>query len=161
MRSAKEQEYFPYDSKTTCYILIGKNGEVNQVSHTIKELQEAYNAVKNDSATLYAVWPGQWRSDLFIIDDINLFADAHGIQREDSHIHDIEWKISDYDDGVSRYAHVECKFNCNCSFMKMGIKKFANDMRKQKGWVVATSKGWGCHGNIFTIEVSRPSLKRK
>ena len=72
MRSAKEQEYFPYDSKTTCYILIGKNGEVNQVSHTIKELQEAYNAVKNDSATLYAVWPGQWRSDLFIIDDINL-----------------------------------------------------------------------------------------
>ena len=41
--------------------------------------------------------------------------------------------------------------------MKMGIKKFANDMRKQKEWVVAISKDWGCHEDVFTIEVSRPS----
>lgn len=160
MRSAKEQEWFPYDSKTTCYFLVGKEGSVTQVSHTIKELQEAYNKVLNNLATLYAVWPGQWRSDLFIIDDLNTFADAVGIQREDEHVHDIEWELSEFDDGISRYARVECKFNCNCSLMKMGIKKFANDMFKQKGWNVATSKGWGSHGEIYSVQVSRSSLKK-
>ena len=161
MRSAKEQEYFPYDSKTTCYILVDGAGTVTQVSHTLRDLQEAYNAVLNNSAKLYAVWPGQWRSDLFVIDDLDSFADAVGIPRKDSHVHDVEWHISEFDDGLSRYAHVECKLNCGCSIWKMGIKKFANDMSEQKGWVVAASKGYGSHGDVYSIEVSRPSLKRK
>ncbi len=81
MRSAKEQEWFPYSLKTTCYILVNQNGVVTQVSHSKKEMQEAYTAVVNDLATLYAVWPGQWRSDLFIIDDLDLFANAVGISK--------------------------------------------------------------------------------
>ena len=161
MRSAKEQEYFPYDLKTTCYILVKNNGDVSQVAHNNSELKAAYDLVINGEAVLYAVWPGTYRSDLFIIDDINSFADAVGIYRKDSHIHDVEWKISDLDDGVSRYAWVDCKFKCGCSFRKIGIRKFANDMREQKGWVVATSTGYGCHGDEFTISVSRASLKRK
>ena len=161
MRSAREQEWFPYDSKTTCYILVDKSGNVTQVSHIMRELQEAYNAVLEDRAVLYAVWPGRWSSDLFVVDDLNAFADAVGIQREDEHIHDLEWEISRIDDGSSRYAWVECKFNCGCSLMKMGIKKFANDMLKQKGWNVATSKGYGGHGNVYTVSVNRSSLDRK
>ncbi len=161
MRSAKEQEWFPYDSRMTCYILVDSKGQVSHVAHNKSELKSAYDSVVTGNAVLYAVWPGEYRSDLFIIDDINAFADAVGVYRKDEHIHQLEWKISDYDDGVSRYASVSCKFKCGCSFEKIGIKKFANDMREQKGWVVATSKGYGYHGDEFTVPVSRASLKRK
>lgn len=161
MRSAKEQEWFPYDSKKTCYILVDNNGNISQVTHNKAELKSAYDSVLGNKAVLYAVWPGQYSSNLFIIDDMNAFADAVGIYRADSHTHELEWKISDYDDGVSRYARVNCKFKCGCSFEKVGIKKFANDMREQKGWVVATSTGYGYHGDEFTVPVSRASLKKK
>lgn len=161
MRSAKEQEYFPYDLKTTCYILVYKNAEVVHIQHTKTELAKAYEEANSGKAVLYAVWPGNWRSDLFVIDDLNVFADAVGIPRKDEHRHIIEWKISERDDGVSRYASVDCKFKCGCSFLKMGIKKFANDMKEQKGWVVATSTWYGSHGDEFTVPVTRASLRKK
>ena len=87
------------------------------------------------------------------------FADAVGIPREDPHVHDIEWNFNGIDDGASRYAWVDCKLKCNGSIWKMGIKKIANDMRKQKGWDVAVSKGYGSHGDEYSIPVRRNSLK--
>lgn len=159
MRSAKEQDYFPYAAKTVCYILVTSSGEIQQVHHTKDELAEAYAEANEGRAKLYAVWPGQWRSDLFIIDDLNAFADALGIERQDDHVHEIDWELSSIDDGTSGYAWVECRFRCGCSLWKMGIKKFAADMRHQKGWNVATSKGYGGHGDVVSVPVKRSSLK--
>lgn len=159
MRSAKKETYFPYGEKTTCYILVSNDGSVKQVS-TKAELSDAYSVAIAKKALLYAVWPGKYRSDLFQIDDLEVFADAVGIPRKDNHVHDLEWKLSASDDGNSRYALVNCKFNCNCSFPKMGIKKFALDMREQKGWVVAASTYWGINGDNFTVPVTRASLKK-
>lgn len=159
MRSAKEQEFFPYDTKQVCYILVDRSGAVSQVRHSQNELKATYMAASEGTASLYAVWPGQWSSDLFVIDDLNAFADAVGIPREDPHVHEIEWTLSSVDDGRSLYAWVDCKFRCDCSFWKTGIKKFANDMRRQKGWEVAVSKGCGGHGDVFSVPVKRSSLK--
>lgn len=84
MRSAKESEYFPYEMKQVCYILVSDEG-VSQVIHYRKsdfnQVIEAYQLVKAGKAQLYAVWPGNYRSDLFVIDDIEQFADAFGIPR--------------------------------------------------------------------------------
>ncbi len=159
MRSAKAEQDFPYDVKTTCYILVYPDGAVKHIQYTKTDLAEAYSSVCSGKAALYAVWPGKWRSDLFVIDDLNAFADAVGLPREDNHVHKLEWEINKFDDGVSRYANVNCKFKCSCSFSKMGIKKLAMDMKNQKGWVVATSTGYGYHGEEFTISVTRASLK--
>lgn len=161
MRSAKEQEYFPYNLKTTCYILVYKNADVVHIQHNKTELTRAYEEAISGRATLYAVWPGNWRSDLFIIDDLNAFADAVGVPRKEVHKHTIEWEISDVDDGVSRYAWVDCRIKCGCSLSEIGIKKFANDMKEQNGWLVATSKGWGSHGDVYTVPVARTSLRKK
>lgn len=159
MRSAKEQNYFPYDSKTTCYILVRNNGEVDHITHSLSNLKNAYDNVLKGEAKLYAVWPGNYRSDLFIIDDLNAFADAVGIPRKSDHIHKIKWKLSEHDDGKSVSALVEITFECDCSLSKMGIKKFANDMREQRGWEVATSKGWSSGGSVNQVYVRRSSLK--
>lgn len=80
MRSAKEVDNFPYSSSIVCYFEVDKNGNVSQVYHKNKSdrpnVLEAYQRVMNKTTTLYAVWPGNYRSDLFIIDDINAFAKA-------------------------------------------------------------------------------------
>ncbi|XWX64190.1 hypothetical protein AusDCA_4301 [Desulfitobacterium sp. AusDCA] len=53
---------------------------MSQVYHKNKsdrsKLLEAYQRVINKTTILYAVWPGHWSSDLFIIDDLDAFAKA-------------------------------------------------------------------------------------
>ena len=72
MRSAKEAGCFPYDSKIVCYIEAFPNGEVRQLT-TKLEKYEAYLNAKSGESKLFAVWPGRWRSDLFVIDDLDAF----------------------------------------------------------------------------------------
>jgi len=45
----------------------------------LPEVIEAYKRSKDKITTLYAVWPGNWSSDLFIIDDLEAFAESFGI----------------------------------------------------------------------------------
>lgn len=77
MRSAKETENFPYAIKNICYFLVDNNGKVERVHHFRKcdrqEVINAYEKIQSGTAILYAVWSGQYTSDLFIIDDIKLF----------------------------------------------------------------------------------------
>ncbi|WP_339313445.1 hypothetical protein [Paenibacillus sp. FSL M7-0896] len=80
MRSAKEAENFPYGASTICYFEVDERGNVSQVHHKNKsdrlKILEIYNRVMSKETTLYAVWPGRWSSDLFIIDDLDAFAKA-------------------------------------------------------------------------------------
>jgi len=83
MKSAKESNNFPYSMSTICYFEVDKNGNVSQISHKNKsdreKVLEAYQRAKDKITTLYAVWPGNWRSDLFIIDDLDAFAKELGL----------------------------------------------------------------------------------
>jgi hypothetical protein len=49
-------------------------------------------------------------------------------------------------------------FHCGCQLNFDNIKKFALDMKGQKNWDVATSKGISGTGNRYTISVRRSSL---
>ena len=83
MRSAKETENFPYKMSTVCYFEVYKDGKVNRVRHKNKSdlegVIEAYKRADKKISTLYAVWPGNWSSDLFIIDDLEKFAEEFEI----------------------------------------------------------------------------------
>jgi len=74
MRSAKEAGCFPYRSKLVCYMELTNDGNIKQLSNRNEKL-EAYLNAKAGISKILAVWPGQWRSDLFIIDDLDSFAD--------------------------------------------------------------------------------------
>jgi len=74
MRSAKEAGCFPYRSKLVCYMELSNDGNIKQLSNRNEKL-EAYLNAKAGISRILAVWPGQWRSDLFIIDDLDSFAD--------------------------------------------------------------------------------------
>ncbi len=75
MRSAKESGCFPYRSKLVCFMQLFPDGRLIQLSSKDMKLNACGSAQKGESK-IVAVWPGQWRSDLFIIDDLEEFVDA-------------------------------------------------------------------------------------
>lgn len=143
MRSAKEVEDFPYSAKTICYIEVDNCGMVRQVNHNFADISTAYHNAVNEKTRIYAVWPGNYRSDLFEIDNLDALADAFRVPRLDGREHKIAWTLSPFDDGKFLYAIINITFKCKCSLDSNNIKKYANDMKAQKGWDVATSKGLG------------------
>ena len=85
MRSAKQAENFPYCMSTVCYFSVDDAGNVTQLPHKNKSdrprLMEFYEKARNGLLSLYAVWPGNWSSDLFSIDDLDAFAEAFEFSR--------------------------------------------------------------------------------
>jgi hypothetical protein len=45
------------------------------------DVRDATRRALAGETTLYAVWPGQWSSDLFVIDEVDKLADAIGLDR--------------------------------------------------------------------------------
>lgn len=81
MRKASEVECgFPYGSKVVCYIEHTKDNEIKQVGNYVHEKQEVYHRVKNEGSKLYAVWPGQYRSDIFEIDNIEMYGKEYKVR---------------------------------------------------------------------------------
>lgn len=161
-RSAKDSPFL-YSASQVCYLALDGEGRLTQVGHDFRSAEEAYRRAAAGEIRLYAVWPGQYHSDLLAIDDLNAFADAFGVERPDDHVHDLEWKLSPYDDGTSRYADVHVIFRCGCTLGQGNIRKFSQDMYRQKGWNVAVSKGVSSSRGpagpeIFTIRVERRTL---
>lgn len=78
MRSAKEAGNFPYGSKLVCFMEISPDGEIRQLS-TKRDMAEAYISAQDGNSRIVAVWPGNWRSDLFIIDDLEAFCEGQNL----------------------------------------------------------------------------------
>lgn len=78
MRSSKEAGCFPYRSKVVCYMEVFPDGNIRQLKETNEKL-EAYMNANSGRSTIYAVWPGQWRSDLFIVDDLEAFHEGQNL----------------------------------------------------------------------------------
>ena len=76
MRSSKEAGCFPYSSKQyICFMELFPNGELIQLWNKEQRFNAYVNA-KDGKSKIVAVWPGEWRSDLFIIDDLEAFYNA-------------------------------------------------------------------------------------
>lgn len=162
MRSTKEEPFFPYAAKTICYFEVSTNGTVQQVSSSKNSITEACFRVKAECTTLYAVWPGKYKSDLFIVDDIDALSDAFGIEREKQHQHIVNCSLSDFDDGKSPYASVDISFDCGCKITPNNIKGIADDLKKQFGWQMTTTTGFGSHVSdgktVYSVRILRSSL---
>lgn len=153
---------FPYTLKTMCYIEVAADGSVHWGSDA-GTLERA----KTGKSKLYAVWPGQWSSHLFVIDDLDQYARAFGIIHDETrtgladHDHEARWSISKYEEKPNgSYISINVWLDCGCKIHD--LKSFASQMRKQKGWDISTSGGWGhsTSGNetIYSMRARRKSL---
>ena len=83
MRKASSVEYFPYKNPTNCYIEVLPNGTVRNMAHKNKsdknEVEAVYARLCNQESKLFCAWPGNYKTDLFEIDDLNIYAEAFGL----------------------------------------------------------------------------------
>ncbi|WP_325041453.1 hypothetical protein [Kribbella sp.] len=125
--------------------------------------------VRSGASRLYAVWPGKYRSDLFLIDDIDEYERAIGLQPDpertglQSHRHDVSWSVSPYEtDPAGSYISVEVVLECGCELRD--LRAFAVHMREQRGWNVAVTGGWSGQRSPgalpkYDVRVRRASLR--
>ena len=55
MKSAKEQDWFPYGSKLVCYFEVWDDGSIEQISVSKKGLSAAYERAVSGKTKIYAV----------------------------------------------------------------------------------------------------------
>jgi hypothetical protein len=166
-RSAKSAgNDFPYTSPTVCYIEVDQLGNVSQVTnHNIG----LYERIQKGESKLYVVWPGQYHSDLFLIDDSTVYAKAQGIIPDpersglQEHEHQVQWQIDSSESNPrGAYVYVDVQLDCGCKIKD--IRVFAEHMRRQKGWDVAvgsypSSSQQGERPPVYTVRVKRSGLR--
>lgn len=122
---------------------------------------------RSGESRIFAVWPGQWRSDLFIIDDLDEYAKAVALVHDEEraslaeHVHEVRWAVSPYEaNPQGTYISIDVWLDCGCKVLDLAA--FANQMRQQRGWAVATSGGWGSSSDskstTYTLRARRKSL---
>lgn len=168
MRSASHSPDFPYDLPTLCYIEVGSDGSVQSPPPDGVEAR-----VRASESRLYAVWPGKYRSDLFLIDDVDEYEKGLGIQHDPvrtglaDHDHRVSWQLStDERKPTASYVFVETTLDCGCEIKDLAA--FARQARDQLGWDVATTGGlsrsirFGPNGErqgiTYTLRIRRKSL---
>jgi hypothetical protein len=157
-RDAAAQDEFPYRAPTTCYIEVHADGRVTQGAD-----EASCDRAKAGQSRLFAVWPGQWRSDLFAVEP-EAFAKARGYVHDQErtgladHRHEVEWWLSPYRDDNPRaqYVTIRVRFLCDCT--PRDIEAFAKHMQAQRGWDVGVRRGWGGGGDEIYCDVKRATL---
>ena len=166
MRNVSDMEDFPFLNSANCYFEIQNDGQVIHIPHKNRSdfrfIQESYMRVKNNNSKLYVVLPGKWSADLFIVDDMTVFANAFGIEPDEGfNIPSFRWKISEYDKREGRLVWVEVIFACGFRLTQSNIRAFAEFASKNIGWDVSVSKGISGGENMITNEIHHViSVKR-
>jgi len=149
---------FPYRLRTMCYIEIGDDGSVRW-GHE----ESAYERARAGRSRLFAVWPGEWSSHLFAIDDLDLYARGMGLVHDATrtglaeHEHRVRWAVSPYEPKPdASYISIDVWLDCGCEVLD--LRAFAEHMRQQKGWVIATSGGLSGGAGTFSMRARRRSL---
>ncbi|WP_225987356.1 hypothetical protein [Streptomyces spectabilis] len=130
----------------------------------------AYERAMADTSRLFVVWPGEWSSHLFVIDDLDEYATAHGIQYAEEqtglkeHVHDMRWESASYAHDSPRSPYISVDVAPDCGREIHDRRAFATQMKEQQGWDVATSEGWGSSSGApgrkktYALRVRRKSL---
>jgi hypothetical protein len=90
-----------------CYIEVGLDGAV-----TWGDVTGADERASRGQSQLYAVWPGEWASHLFEIDDLDEFLRAFGFIHDKSrtgladHQHEVWWRSGTRDPNPERNVGV-------------------------------------------------------
>lgn len=144
MRLISENSDFQWQLNTMCYILVCSNLEVFQIKKDIS-YEKAYRIAKNGGGKILAVWPGNWRSDAFLVDDLEQFALEFGCVKPSLPIEIVEYKhLKEYDGRNLYYIDFVVKSDKDMLLLERNfLERFADEIMRKFGWKVALSKGYG------------------
>lgn len=78
-RIASETEGFPYASSHACFIEQSPGGQLAKL-HYKDDFEAALARARGGESQIFAVWPGSYRSDLFLVDDLDALAVARKLR---------------------------------------------------------------------------------
>jgi hypothetical protein len=85
-RKASESDNFPCASRLLCFFAVVKGKPPVQL-HYVADRREAVRRARTRRDTvIYAVWPGNHRSDLFVIDKLAPLAKAWRVDETNNHL---------------------------------------------------------------------------
>lgn len=146
-KSAKEVgRIFPYTNTTNCYFEVFKDGTIQVISHNKsggrETLKDVLKRIKGGESKLYTAWPGNYSTDLFIIDDLDAFAEAFGL--EEGVKYSFTWEVSSAPcSRMSSWVNIHFAEPCDVDIYKINMDAFAEYLYNNLGWEVAKSKGSG------------------
>lgn len=156
MRKTSMISNFPWEDTTICY-LYWANGKAEQII----DKDSAYNACKlaiKGKTQIVAVWPGKWRTDPFLVDDLVKLGSVFDITvKEDAHGKMIVRKtLEPFPLEVLGYTHLDgsldTKTKKNVTFYLDGVvpafkipsfeKRFSEMLKKKFGWMMIATDGY-------------------
>lgn len=156
MRKISNEKDIPFLSESIRYYE-AVNNELRELNQNEALLGEAYFRAKDGKSKLYFTWHGQYKTDMFEVDDLPSLGLAYGFEQSD-HTHDIDWSIRDVNERGSYYT-VDVEFKCGCTFDGTdGKQKMRMALRSCKGWETSASQRSGCNGK-YTVRVLKNSIK--
>lgn len=155
MRKVSNENNIPYLNEGLRYYE-AHGSELCELNQDINMLREAYVRAKSGESKLYFTWHGQYRTDMFEVDDLLQLGLAYGFEKCD-HTHDIEWHIHDiYERGA--YFTVDVVFKCGCTFEGVDArKKLKMALKSLKGWEMSQSSLGICNGR-YTVRILKSSM---
>ena len=148
MRLISETPEFPWKDRNICYVYFDKDLNAYQIGST-KDISalNAYEMAKAGKGKIVAVWPGQYRSDAFLIDKLDDYGVAFGFSYKPLPIEIVGFISNGNSSGISKHYDFFIKDdNDIVSFDDTFIDRFSEDLKHKYGWTVTKSKGYGMQG---------------
>ena len=161
-RQATASDGFPYTSNTVPFIMI-KAGKATWAGDARSKLA----MLRERGGKILAVWPGQYRSDVFEIDDRRLALAALGDEAAMKALSGCKhtFKVHDQHQSTSQTRHMNVELTCGC---EPGFTDDAamNDLFRQLrgafGWQIRTCTG-GSYGErgprLYGIDIAASASK--
>ena len=143
MRLISECPDYDWKNPLVCYLYF-EGGTVLQVGKDV-DPKVAYNNALSKRGQLVAVWPGKWRTDAFIVDNLKAFGLTFGCCYEPLPVKILGFKHNpEYDTGVSAYMKIFIQDPTDIAHSSGFLERLSEDMRQRFGWPIAVSKGFDC-----------------
>lgn len=156
MRKISNESDIPYLAESIRYYE-ARGNELHELNQDETLLREAYMRVKSGESRLYFTWHGQYKTDMFEVDDPLPLGLAYGFEASD-HTHDITWNIRDVNERGS-YFTVDVEFKCGCTFDGIdGDRRLQLALKSLKGWDIAKRSN-GYDGK-YTVRVLKSSMRQ-
>jgi hypothetical protein len=161
-RQTTASDGFPYTAKTVPFIMI-KGGKAIWA----KDASSKLAMLRERGGKILAVWPGQYSTDVFEIDDRRVALAALGDEGAMKALSGCKhtFKVHDQSQSTSQTRHMSVELTCGCQ-PEFGDDAAMNDLLRQLrttlGWQVRTCTG-GSYGvgspRIYGIDIAAGANK--
>ena len=159
---------FRYDLRGLSYFEVHNDMMITLVDSKIgsierKEEDSCYGAYQRSNAgesrILVSTLDRYNNSVIYLVEDLDAFADSFGIRRESDHVHDIKWRLSKTSSDDKRYVYIDVTMMCGCKMGKENARVMRDVLRETLGCDVVLGSFPSDARSSCTLKAIRNTVK--